>query len=69
MLRDQLKDLERRFRDDIAERKGAIDVEALDITELRVACRKTDLEIQTLMVVWTPWRVGTDGIAEPAYEA
>ena len=69
VLRGQLKDLERKFEDDITDRKGTIDVEALDITELRVACRKTDLEIQNLMVVWTPWRVGTDGIAEPAYEA
>jgi hypothetical protein len=69
VLRGQLKDLERKFGDDIADRKGTIDVETLDITELRIACRKADLEIQNLMVVWTPWRVGTDGIAEPAYEA
>ena len=40
----------------------------LEVKELRVACRKTDLEIQPLMLVWTPWRVGPDGIAQPAYD-
>ena len=69
VLRGQLKDLERKFKDYLDNRAGRIDVEALDIAELRVACRKTDLDIPTLMLVWTPWRVGTDGIAEPAYEA
>ena len=28
--------------------------------------RKTDLSIERIVLVWTPWRVGPDGIAEPA---
>ena len=67
-LRTQLKELERKFEDDIEALEGTIDVDELDVTELRVACRKTDLDIQSLMVVWTPWRVGPEGIAEPAYD-
>ena len=68
VLRAQLLELERKFEDDIEALLGAIDVDELDISEMRVACRKTDLEIQPLMVVWTPWRVGPEGIAEPAYD-
>ena len=68
VIRAQLKELEEKFEDDIETLEGAIDVDDLDVTEMRVACRKTDLDIQPLMVVWTPWRVGPDGIAEPAYD-
>ena len=68
VLRTQLKALERTFAGDIEALEVAIDVDELDVTELRVACRKTDIDIQPLMVVWTPWRVGPDGIAEPAYD-
>ena len=68
VLRAKLKELERKFEDDIEALEAAIDVDELDTTEMRVACRKTDLDIQPLMVVWTPWRVGPDGIAEPAYD-
>ena len=67
-LRGQLKDLERDFQDDVEEHEQPVDVDTLDIAELRVTCRKTDLDISALALVWTPWRVGSDGIAEPAYE-
>jgi hypothetical protein len=68
VLRAQLKELERKFEDDIEALERTIDIDALDVTEMRVACRKADLDIQPLNVVWTPWRVGPDGIAEPAYD-
>ena len=68
VLRTQLKELERTFEDDIEALEGAVNVEDLDVAEMRVTCRKTDLDIQPLIVVWTPWRVGPDGIAEPAYD-
>ena len=68
VLRTQLKELEQKFEDDIEALEGTIDIDALDVSEMRVACRKTDLDIQPLMVVWTPWRVGPEGIAEPAYD-
>ena len=68
VLRTQLKELEGRFEDDIDALEAAIDIDTLDVTEIRVACRKTDLDIHPLTVVWTPWRVGPDGIAEPAYD-
>ena len=67
-LRRQLKELEQTFEDDVDALQGAVDIDGLDVTEMRVACRKTDLDIQPLMLVWTPWRVSPDGIAEPAYD-
>ena len=67
-LRGQLKDLERDFQDDVEEHEQPVDVDTLDIAELRVTCRKADLDVSALALVWTPWRVGSDGIAGPAYE-
>ena len=66
--RQQLKELERQFEGDLDALQSDIDVDALDIQEVEVACRKTDLEIRPLILIWTPFRVGPEGIAEPAYE-
>jgi hypothetical protein len=30
--------------------------------------RKADLAVERVALVWTPWRVGQDGIAEPVYQ-
>ena len=47
--RQQLKELERQFEADLDTLQSDIDVDALDIQEVKVACRKTDLEIQPLI--------------------
>ena len=67
-LRQRMNDLEEKFETDLDKLESKSDVGNLEVKELRVACRKTDLEIQPLMLVWTPWRVGPDGIAQPAYD-
>ena len=37
------------------------------LAELRIAPRKGDLEVEPLVLVWTPWRVDADGVATPAF--
>ena len=68
LQRRQLTDLEQQFEDDIGTLQASVDVEALEVKELKVACRKTDLEIQPLTLVWAPFRVDASGIAESAYD-
>ena len=65
-LREQLQDLERRFEDDRDELQASLDVDAVSIKTVKVTCRKTDLDIQPLMLVWVPFRIDADGLAEPA---
>ena len=65
-LREQLRDLEQQFEDDRDDLQATLDVDALTIKEVKVACRKSDLDIQSLSLVWVPFRVDADGIAEPA---
>ena len=67
-LTSQLQELERKFEQDLDTRRTSVDPNDLDVREVRVACRKTDLTVQPLMLVWTPWLVGPDGIARPAYD-
>ena len=38
------------------------------IQEIRVAARKSDIDVEELVLVWTPWRLDRAGIAEPAHE-
>ena len=66
LLRQQLQELEQEFEDDRDQLQSAVDVESLDVKELKIACRKTDLDIQPLMFMWVPFRVDTAGIAQPA---
>ena len=66
-LRAQLAELEGRceadiaaLEQDIANRAGAT------LEELRIPPRKTDLDVESIVLTWTPWRVAADGSATPA---
>ena len=68
-LRQQLADLEAQFETDLARLHSGGNLEGVHIKALNLTCRKTDIDIAPLALVWTPWRVGPQGIAEPAYDA
>jgi hypothetical protein len=67
-LAQRLQDMEAEFQDDLAELEEGIDVESLELAEVKVSPRKSDLDAEPPVLVWTPWRVGADGIAEPLFE-
>ena len=67
-LREKLKELEEEFDEEAKEVEEKFRAEALDLEELSVRPRKTDIEISKLAVVWTPWRIDGNGIAEPLFE-
>jgi hypothetical protein len=62
----RLAELEQSCEQEIAALE-ARSVESVAIEELRVAARKADLEVDPLVLVWTPWRVAADGSAQPAW--
>ena len=51
---------------DPAALRGPVDTEALAVTEVRVAPRKSDLAVEELAIMWVPWRVTASGGREPA---
>ncbi|HZJ53856.1 MAG TPA: hypothetical protein VFD38_06925 [Myxococcaceae bacterium] len=64
--RKQLADAEAEFQEETERLQGAADAEALTVVEFTVPPRKSDVSVGTLLLVWTPWRTGSDGIPAPA---
>ncbi|MGH0032173.1 MAG: helicase HerA domain-containing protein [Myxococcota bacterium] len=67
-LRERLEALEAEFQEDLAELEAGPSAEELELDEVRVAPRKSDLDVEPVQLVWTPWQVAVDGTAEPLFE-
>jgi hypothetical protein len=67
-LRERLADLEGEFQEEVASLETAIDTDEVAIEAVNIRPRKSDLEVQPIRLVWTPWRVDDAGIAEPLFE-
>lgn len=63
----QLKELEQRFEQDAQSLEARYHPEALNLEPLSLAPRKSDMQLQPLVVAWRPWRVAANGQAEPAW--
>ncbi|MCA9223348.1 MAG: ATP-binding protein, partial [Planctomycetales bacterium] len=57
-LRQQLAELEQQFQADTETLKASFDGDSLEITELPIKPRKSDLTVEQVALVWTPWHVG-----------
>lgn len=66
-LQAKFKDLEVEFNEAIESLEEKLSVENLEFEDLRVAPRKSDISVEDYCVCWLPWRVDTQGIAEPVY--
>jgi len=62
----QLADTEAEFQAEVEKLQTASAPEALEIAELPVAPRKADIAVGNLLLAWTPWRAGSDGVPVPA---
>ena len=67
LLQEQFQELEAEFESEIQGIEDKLDVASLDLEEIRIRPRKTDLSVDDLRVVWLPFRVDANGIAEPVY--
>jgi hypothetical protein len=68
-LREKLVALETAFEADVTKLEQSIAKQSdATLEEIRIAPRKTDLDVESIVLVWTPWRVGTDGSAVPAWK-
>ena len=66
-LQKDYEDLEQKFNLDVEATQDKLRVDNIDLEELSVSPRKSDISVTCLSVVWLPFRVDTSGIAEPAY--
>ncbi|MBN1223168.1 MAG: ATP-binding protein [Candidatus Aminicenantes bacterium] len=67
IIQEKLHDLEMEFEDEMFKLTESLDPETLDLKEVEVRPRKSDIFISPLSLVWSPWKVGVDGIAEPFF--
>jgi hypothetical protein len=67
-LREKVVELEEEFEEALATVEETIRPETLELKEIELRPRKSDISVGRVALVWTPWRVSGDGIAEPAYE-
>ena len=64
--RERLAELESEFEAELDELRAAAHEGAFDLDELEIKPRKADISVKDAQLVWVPWRVDAQGIAEPA---
>jgi hypothetical protein len=67
ILRGQIAELEREFQESLEEARTDVDDSILEFEELAIRPKKADISIERVALVWTPWRVSKDGVAEPDF--
>ncbi len=65
-LRADLAALEKEFEDALEDVRAGAVAEEPEYSAHPIRPRKSDLAVEGLTLVWTPWRVGSEGVAEPA---
>jgi len=68
VIRDKLEDMERKFREEAARLQGEFGPDDITLREIEIRPRKTDIWVEDPALVWAPWKVNRDGIAEPLFE-
>ena len=66
-LQEKLVELEEEFTAESDELAEKFSPDALELKEVPLRPRKSDLTVDKVALVWTPWIVDTSGIAEPAF--
>ncbi len=64
---EKLAQLDAKFQQDIQAAEDRLAVDRLSLEALKLAPRKSDILIEQVALVWTPWHVDSAGIAEPLY--
>lgn len=67
-LQMDLEDLQSNLQAEVNELARQYDVQQIEIEAIEVAPRKSDLKIEPLKLVWTPWQIDEQGLAEPLYD-
>src|SRR5215472_4310228 len=62
----QLADAEAEFQEETEKLQAAAAPEALTVVDFTVPPRKADIAVGTLLLAWSPWRAGADGLPAPA---
>ncbi|MEM7413177.1 MAG: ATP-binding protein [Myxococcota bacterium] len=67
-IEEKLRALEAEFEDEITELEATPDATSFDVDARPLRPRKGDLAVEPIRLVWTPWALGSDGVAQPLFE-
>lgn len=67
-LQKDMRKLENELRDEIDALTKECDLEDVPLEPTEIPPRKSDLRIQDVALLWTPWQVDANGIASPLFE-
>lgn len=62
-LEHDKRELEDECEREVRELQDKFSVESVELTPIQVPCRKGDLKVEALSLVWIPWEIDKDGIA------
>jgi len=66
-LRQQLADMETELQSEAAGLEAAGSPSTLDLEPIQVRPAKSDITVTRIALSWSPWRIGPDGAALPAF--
>ncbi len=67
-LEYEKQSIEREFTSELKELQAEFKVESLTLEPFEVPCRKGDIQVRLLCLVWLPWEVDSSGIAKSLAE-
>jgi hypothetical protein len=62
------EELERERDDQLLALESSFDAQRIGLARIAIKPRKSDIEVDSVTLVWLPWSVETQGRAEPLYE-
>ena len=66
-LQVELQELEETFEDEVEALRDLPDPAALELEEIPIRPRKSDITVSRLALAWTPWERIDEGVVEPRY--
>ena len=67
-LHQDIEDLEDELKEELEELGKECDIDAIELESTEIPPRKSDLKVDDISVLWTPWQVDRNGIATPLYQ-
>lgn len=65
--KEELEALEKQFEEETDELTASFEADALEVEQLSVSPRKSDIQLAPISLLWLPWIISPAGFAEPAY--
>ncbi len=64
-VQQRLADLDAEFQTETEKIQAALDADVMSLEELTLQPKKSDISVDQVALVWTPWSVSPDGTASP----